>query len=162
MEAIDSGLILTGGAILVLLFMSAFFSGSETALTAASPARLHGKEKEGNKRAALVNKVREKKDRMIGALLLGNNLVNILSSSLATGLLIHLFGPEGVFYATIAMTGMILIFSEVLPKTYALHDPDDVAMKVVPVVNVVIKIFAPVTELVGHLVRAVLKLMGVD
>lgn len=158
----DAGMWMSAGAIFVLLMMSAFFSGSETALTAASAARLHGKEKDGDKRAALVNRVREKKDRMIGALLLGNNLVNILGSSLATGLLITLLGPQGVFYATIVMTAMILIFSEVLPKTYALHDPDHVAMKVAPVVNAVIFIFAPVTEMVGRLVRGVLKMVGVD
>jgi len=110
----------------------------------------------------MVNKLREKKDRMIGALLLGNNLVNILSSSLATGLLIQLFGQEGIFYATFIMTATILIFSEVLPKPYALHDAEGVAMKVVPFVRVVILLLAPVTELVAQIVRGVLHLFGVD
>ena len=131
-------------------------------MTAVSKARMHAKEKEGNHRAALVNRIRQKKDRMIGALLLGNNLVNILSSSLATGLLIHIFGHEGVFYATIIMTATILVFSEVLPKTYALHDPDEVAMRVAPFVKVVIWTLSPVTELVARIVRGVLKLFGVD
>ena len=83
-------------AIFVLLLLSAFFSGSETALTAASKVRLKAREKEGNKRAALTNKIRDKKDRMIGALLFGNNLVNILASALATSVLIKLFGESGV------------------------------------------------------------------
>lgn len=158
----DVAMILTMAAIFVLLMMSAFFSGSETALTAASKARLHAKAKEGDKRAIMVNKMREKKDRMIGALLLGNNLVNILSSSLATGLLIQIFGQGGILYATFIMTSMILIFSEVLPKTYALHDAEDVAMKVAPFVRIVIMVLAPVTELVAQIVRGVLHMLGVN
>lgn len=158
----DTQLTLSIVAIVVLLCMSAFFSGSETALTAASKARMHNKAKEGNKRAALVNKIREKKDRMIGALLLGNNLVNILASAMATSVLIKLFGQAGVIYATAAMTVTVLIFSEVLPKTYALHDADGVALKIAPAVYLVIKIFAPVTEMVAQIVRWVLKLFGVD
>jgi Mg2+/Co2+ transporter CorB len=158
----DTALTLSITAILVLLGMSAFFSGSETALTAASKVRMHSKAKEGDKRAALVNKIRERKDRMIGALLLGNNLVNILASALATSVLIKIFGQAGVIYATAAMTVTVVIFSEVLPKTYALHDADGVAMKIAPVVYLVIKIFAPITELVAQIVRWVLKLFGVD
>jgi Mg2+/Co2+ transporter CorB len=157
----DTALTLSITAILVLLGMSAFFSGSETALTAASKVRMHSKAKEGDKRAALVNKIRERKDRMIGALL-GNNLVNILASALATSVLIKIFGQAGVIYATAAMTVTVVIFSEVLPKTYALHDADGVAMKIAPVVYLVIKIFAPITELVAQIVRWVLKLFGVD
>lgn len=158
----DGAMIMNLAAIFVLLLMSAFFSGSETALTAASKARMHAKAKEGDKRAAMVNKMREKKDRMIGALLLGNNLVNILSSSLATGVLIQMFGQQGIFYATFIMTAMILVFSEVLPKTYALHDAEDVAMKVAPFVRIVIMLLAPVTELVARIVRGVLHMFGVD
>ena len=88
----EIGILLPSIAILVLLMLSGFFSGSETALTAASKVRMMSREKEGNKRAKLVNKIREKKDRLIGALLLGNNLVNILASALATSVLIKLFG----------------------------------------------------------------------
>jgi len=149
-------------AIFVLLLLSAFFSGSETALTAASRARMHALEKEGNKRAALVNKIRSKKDRMIGSLLLGNNLVNILASALATSVLIRIFGEAGVVYATLIMTTMVLIFSEVLPKTYALHFADSLALRIAPAVRFVTIIFAPLTELIARIVRIVLKLAGVD
>lgn len=148
-------------SILVLLCLSGFFSGSETALTAASRARMHGLEKEGNKRAKLVNKIRQRKDRMIGALLLGNNLVNILASALATAVLIRLVGEAGVVYATLVMTLLVLIFAEVLPKTYALLHSDKMAMAIAPVVYVVVFVFSPVSQAVVNLVYFVLKLFGV-
>ena len=149
-------------AITILLVLSAFFSSSETALTGASRARLHNKEKEGDKRAALVNKIRDKKDRMIGALLLGNNLVNILASALATSVMIKLFGEAGVVYATLVMTMLVLIFAEVLPKTYALHYAESLSMRIAPVIRVVIWVFAPITEAVTWIVRNVLRLFGID
>ena len=150
------------GAIFLLLFLSGFFSGSETALTAVSEARMHTLEKDGDKRAALVNKIRERKERMIGALLLGNNLVNILASALATSVFIKLVGEAGVFYATLVMTILVLIFSEVLPKTYALYNSDNMARFIAPVIRVVVVVFSPVSEAVNSIVRQVLKLFGVD
>jgi Mg2+/Co2+ transporter CorB len=149
-------------AILVLLVLSAFFSGSETALTAASRVRLKTREKEGDKRAELTNKIREKKDRMIGALLLGNNLVNIMASAIATSVLIKLFGESGVIYATLIMTFLVLIFAEVLPKTYAVHHAESMSMSIAPIIRIVIVLFAPVTETVTWIVRRVLSLFGVD
>jgi len=158
----DVSMILSVVAIFVLLLCSAFFSGSETALTAASKARMHAREKEGDKRAALVNRIRDKKDRMIGALLLGNNLVNILASALATSVLITTFGPAGVIYATAAMTLLVLVFAEVMPKTYALHYADDMSMRISPFVRLIIVIFAPITEMVTWIVRHLLRLFGAD
>ncbi len=149
-------------AIFVLLLLSGFFSGSETAFTAASRVRLMSREKEGNKRAAMVNRIREHKDRMIGALLLGNNLVNILASALATSVLLKIFGEIGVVIATLVMTIMVLIFAEVLPKTYAFHHAETMAMRLAPTIRFVIMIFAPITETVTWIVRRVLKLFGVD
>lgn len=150
------------GAILVLLCLSGFFSGSETAMTATSKARMHGFEKDGNARAALVNRILEKKDRLIGALLLGNNLVNILASALATALLIKIFGETGVVYATLGMTLLVLIFAEVLPKTYALLRAEKMAMFIAPVIYVVVKLFSPISELVVRLVYFVLRRSGMD
>lgn len=149
-------------AIAVLLVLSAFFSGSETAFTAASKVRLHSKEKAGSKRAAMVNRIRDKKDRMIGALLLGNNMVNILASALATSVLIKIFGEAGVVYATLVMTMLVLIFAEVLPKTYALHNAEKMAIRIAPIIKIVVMVFAPVTEAVTLVVRMVLKLIGID
>ncbi len=159
---VDLDLVLSLAAIVVLLFLSGFFSGSETALTAASSGRMHALAREGNRRASMVNAIREEKDKMIGGLLLGNNLVNILASALATSVLIRLFGEAGVVYATLVMTLMVLIFAEVLPKTYALHHADKMAMVIAPVIRIVISIFSPVTQLVSIIVRAVLKLFGAD
>ncbi len=149
-------------SILILVLLSAFFSGSETALTAASRARMHNLARAGKKSAALVNMIREHKEKMIGAILLGNNLVNILASALATSLFIGLVGDEGVFYATLVMTLLVLIFAEVLPKTYALHSADKLAMGIAPAMNVIIRILAPFTELVSWIVRHLLKLFGTD
>lgn len=153
---------ISGGIVFVLILLSGFFSGSETALTAASKSRLHNWEKEGNKRAGLVNKIRERKDRMIGALLLGNNLVNILASAFATSVLIGLFGEAGVVYATLIMTMLVLIFAEVLPKTYALRHADKMAVVIAPVIRVIIWLFFPIAEVVNKIVATVLKMVGAD
>jgi Mg2+/Co2+ transporter CorB len=96
-----------GGSIIVLLALSAFFSGSETALTASSDARMHELARQGDLRARKVVALQERKPQLIGAILLGNNLVNIFASALATGLLLHLFGDAGVYYATAAMTAVL-------------------------------------------------------
>jgi len=158
----DTAFWLSCGVVFILLCLSGFFSGSETALTAASKARLHSLAKKGNVRASLVNRLLDKKDRLIGALLLGNNLVNILASALTTSVLIKLFGEAGVVYATIGMTFLILIFAEVLPKTYALNNADRVALWIAPVIRVLVVIFAPVTDAISRIVRLTLKLAGVD
>ncbi len=150
------------GFIFVLICLSGFFSGSETAMTAASRGRLHGWEKEGSKGAARVNKLREKKDRLIGALLLGNNLVNILASAMATSVLIKLFGEAGVVYATLGMTLLVLIFAEVLPKTYALHHADKMSVAISPVIQLFVWIFAPFATSITWFVRSILKLLGAD
>lgn len=152
----------TTASIFVLLCMSGFFSGSETALTAVSKARMHALEKKGNKRAGIVNKLRERKDRLIGALLLGNNLVNILASALATSVFIKLVGETGVVYATLIMTLLVLIFAEVMPKTYALLYSDRVAMAIAPVIKAIVTIFSPISEAIVHIVYFVLKCLGVD
>ncbi|MGI9386133.1 MAG: HlyC/CorC family transporter [Methyloligellaceae bacterium] len=154
------GFALMFGAILALLFLSAFFSGSETALTAASRARIHALEKEGNKAAALVNKLTEARERLISAILLGNNLVNILASALATSVAVTVFGQAGVAYATLIMTGLVVIFAEVLPKTYAIMNPDKTSLAVAPVLRPIIAVFAPLAAAIQYLVRALLRLIG--
>lgn len=149
-------------AILILILLCAFFACSETALTGASRVRLHAREKEGDRRAALVNRIREKKDHMIGALMIGNNVVNILSSALATSVLIEIFGDAGVLYATAVMTVLIVVFGEVLPKTYALHHADGTAMRIAPIINILIKVLSPLTKAVTWIVRFCLRLAGAD
>jgi Mg2+/Co2+ transporter CorB len=148
------------GLIAVLLMVSAFFSGSETALTAASRARINAAEKDGDKRAGIVGKLLESRERLIGALLLGNNLVNIFSTALMTGLMLSLFGDNGDIYATIVMTLLVLIFAEVLPKTYAITKPNRAAIFVARPVSGVVWLFAPVVRVIQMLVNAFLKLFG--
>ncbi|MGW8205553.1 MAG: HlyC/CorC family transporter [Hyphomicrobiaceae bacterium] len=151
-------ILLTLAAVILLLGLSAFFSGSETALTAASRARLHALELEGNERAQRVNKLLAEPERIIGTILLGNNLVNILASALTTSLLIGLFGDVGVAYATIGMTVLVVIFSEVLPKTYAIAFPDRIALAIAPIMQVLIVVLRPALFLIEMIVSAVLKI----
>ncbi|HOV03075.1 MAG TPA: CNNM domain-containing protein, partial [Kaistiaceae bacterium] len=152
---------ITIGLILLLIVMSAFFSGSETALTAASRARMLQLEKTGTLRAGLVGRLISARERLIGALLLGNNLVNILASALATSLFLEVFGDAGVVYATLVMTAVVLIFAEVLPKTWAIGDPDRFALAVAPIVRLVVALFGPVTLAVEAIVNRILRLVGV-
>ena len=149
-------------AILFLLMMSGFFSGSETALTAASRAKLRSQADRGAAGADRALKVTEDNERLIGAVLLGNNIVNILSASLATALFTALFGEGGVAIATLVMTALVLVFAEVLPKTYAISNPEAAASRVAPAIAVVVRLFAPVVDVVRALVRLILRAFGVD
>ncbi|MDR6293986.1 MULTISPECIES: HlyC/CorC family transporter [Inquilinus] len=158
----DLALLLSVAGIVILLVISAFFAGSETALTAASRARMHQLESHGLKRAGIVNRLREQKDRLIGALLLGNTLVNILASAVATSLLSTMVGASAVPIATVVMTALILIFAEVLPKTYAITHADRAALSIAPLVRSVVWVLGPIVRLVNWLVRGVLRLFGAD
>ncbi|RME94539.1 MAG: HlyC/CorC family transporter, partial [Alphaproteobacteria bacterium] len=151
---------LTLGAIFALIILSAFFSGSETALTAASRARIHALAQDGSKRASLVARLMDSPEQLIGAILLGNNLVNILASALATSVFLSLFGETGVVYATLAMTAVVLVFGEVMPKTFAITNPDRAALAVAPVISVVVALFGPVTAAVQVIVRFFFRLLG--
>ncbi|MBN2630805.1 MAG: HlyC/CorC family transporter [Rhodobacteraceae bacterium] len=159
--SIDTAFWFTTAGILALLVLSAFFSGSETALTAASRAKLKTLADKGGRGAVTAMAVTEDNERMIGAILLGNNVVNILSASLATALLTRVFGDSGVAFATLGMTALVLIFGEVLPKTLAITYPEAVATHVAPVIRVLILVFSPIVTVVRVLVRGVLRLFGV-
>ncbi len=155
-----TGLLL--GAVLALLVLSAFFSGSETALTAASRARMHQLEKAGDGRAGIVGQLLERRDRLIGTILIGNNLVNILASALATSLFIALFGDAGVIYATLLMTTLVVIFAEVLPKTYAIINSDSMSLLVARIMRVLVALLGPPTVAINTFVRRILRLFGAD
>ncbi len=161
-EFLDAAFWITAGAILGLLVLSAFFSGSETALTAASRGKLKTQAEKGSKGAERALKVTEDNERLIGAVLLGNNLVNILSTSLATALFTRAFGESGVALATLVMTVLVLIFAEVLPKTYAISNSEKAASMVSGPISVVVKVFSPVVTFVRFLVRGVLRIFGVE
>jgi Mg2+/Co2+ transporter CorB len=147
-------------AVLICILLSAFFAGSETALTASSRASMHRLEKQGNRRAALVNRLVEARERMIGALLFGNNAVNIAASSLATGVLLTWFGDVGVIYATVVMTVLIVVLAEVLPKTAAFNAPDRIALAVARPIDWTVRMLAPVLIAVEWMVKWMLRFMG--
>ncbi|MGP0058706.1 MAG: HlyC/CorC family transporter [Beijerinckiaceae bacterium] len=152
-------------AALVVIFciaMSAFFSGSETALTAASHARMHALERNGNRRAALVNRLRGNRDRLIGAILLGNTIVSIGSSAFLTSVLEALVGYSGAIYATGVMTVLLLVFAEVLPKTVAINYPDRVSLHVVRAISFFVAIFGPILAAVELFVQSILRLVHID
>jgi Mg2+/Co2+ transporter CorB len=153
---------ITLGAILGLLILSAFFSGAETALTAASRARMHALEEDGNARASTVNRLLLTRERLIGAILLSYNLANIAASALATSVLLAIFGNAGVAYATIVMTVLVVMFAEVLPKTYAIVNADRMALAVAPIIRVVVAMLAPVTAAMQFIVRQTLRLFGIS
>ena len=147
-------------AILVCLLLSFVFAGSETALMAFSRARMLRLEKKGNRSAGIVNRLFEARERLIGALLLGNNAVNILASSLATSVFLVWFGDVGVIYATIAMTVLVVEFAEVLPKTIAVNDPDRIALLAARPMQIVMRMLGPVLAAIEALVRGILRLVG--
>ena len=140
-------------AIIALLLLSAFFSGSETALTAASRARMHALEKDGAKGAKRVNALISDQEGLIGSILLGNNLVNILATSLATSFFLKVVGESGVAIATAVMTILVLVFAEVLPKTYAINNADKFAMGVSRPVKTLVWLFRPGVVLLQAVVR---------
>ena len=145
-------------AIFLLIVLSAFFNGSETSLTAASRARMHALEEDGNASAALVNRVLSRPEKMIGTVLLGNTLVDVLAAALASNVAVHLYGEVGVAYATGLITILIVIFAAVLPKTYALAYADRVALIVAPPMRGLIYILTPFTKAIEYVVRNLLKL----
>jgi Mg2+/Co2+ transporter CorB len=148
-------------AVFVCLVLSFFLSGSETALTASSRARMHALEKAGDARAAQVNRLQETRERLIGGILIGNNIVNTAAASLTTGVLLTIFGEVGIAYATVAVSVMVIVFSEVTPKTIAINYPDCVALAVAKPIGVFVALFGPVTMAVEKIVRGLLRLVGI-
>lgn len=147
-----------GGAVVLLIILSAFFNGAETGLTGASRARMHALEQEGDKRARRVNRLLAHPEKMIGTVLIGNTLVDILAASLATTLAVRLYGELGVAIATALMTLLVVIFAAVLPKTIAISDPDRASLAVAPIMNLAVKLIMPLTIAVEFIVRQLLKL----
>ena len=139
----------------LLVVMSGFLSGSETALTASSKPRILLKFKKGNKKARYLLKILDNLENVISSLLLSNNLVNILASSLATAILYDLYGVSGIFYATIIMTIIIVIFAEILPKTYSLSRPTRTSLQIAPVIFYLSKILYPIIFIINLIVKKI-------
>jgi Mg2+/Co2+ transporter CorB len=148
------------GIVILCLALSAFFSGSETALTAASRARMHALESAGDERAGLINRLLLAKERLIGAMLIGNSIVNIGASAFTTTVLVQFFGAEGAIYATIVMSILIIIFAEVMPKTMAISTPDRSALLLARPVALAVALFGPLTLAIEAVVRGILRPFG--
>ena len=142
-------------------FISAFFSASETALTGASRASMLRLSKQGNRDARVVSSLFGMRERMIGALLLGNNIANIGASALATGIFTAWFGEVGVLYATGVMTVLVVIFAEVLPKTIAINAPDRVSLLVARPMKLMVYLLGPLLTIIEVFVRALMAILGI-
>jgi Mg2+/Co2+ transporter CorB len=153
---------LSAGIVIVLLAVSAFFSMSETAITASSRARMHALEAAGDKSAGRVNRLLSLKERLIGTILIGNNLVNTASASLTTAVLLSVFGDVGIAYATIVVSVLIIVFAEVTPKTLAINNPDTYALKVARPLFVFVWLLTPVTKMTEIAVRLVFRVLGLN
>lgn len=161
MENIDPSILWLLGGVVLLLFCSAFFSGSETALMSSSKPKLHKMEKEGDMAAKRARKVTEDPEKLLGTILLGNNLVNIAASALTTGLFIRLFGEAGIATATLVMTFLVLIFAEILPKTMASRAPERHARWISAPMSILIPLLRPFTVFTQFIASILLRLLGV-
>ena len=144
--------------IFFLLLLSAFFSSSETAITRISDVKIYQWGESKNRKYIKAKELMNSRERVIGILLLGNNIVNILASALATSILIGLFGDKGIIYATLIMTALIFIFSEVLPKTYAIRESEKLILYASPFIKIFIFILSPINFLVQNLVSSILNI----
>jgi len=148
--------------ILLLILASAFFSSAETALTAASDARMRQLAGKGNRRAMLVEKLRDDREGLIGSILIGNNAVNVIASALATSVFISILDDAGVVWATITMTVVLVVFAEVMPKTYALNNSDKYALLIAPAVRLVVVILSPLSLALGMLANRLIRKRQTD
>lgn len=159
-------LILYGTIILLCLLFSAFFSAAETAMTAVSRARIYQLVMDDNKRAQIVTKLRREKESLIGTVLLGNNAVNIAASSLATSLSLSYFGEKdgglSLFISTVVMTLLVVVFTEVLPKTYAINHAEKLSLRFAPALMLAVKVLYPLTKSIQLFISGLFKMVGVD
>lgn len=159
MDSHSTGLII---ALIVLIVLSAYFSATETAFSSLNRIRLKNLADNGNKRAKLAYKLVDNYDELISSVLVGNNIVNISASSLATVLFIKAFGDNGPTVSTIAMTIIVLIFGEVTPKSIAKEAPEAFAMFSAPIINVLIYVFKPINVCLVGIKKLVKKFVKVS
>ena len=149
-------------SILILLFLSAFFSSSETGMMALNRFRLKHLIKQKDKSAIRANKLLQRPDRLLGIILIGNNFVNILAAALTTILCLRLFGDSGVFIGSVILTMIVLIFAEVTPKTFAANYAEKVALPASIILKFLQKILYPLVWIVNFFSNSILKLFGVE
>ena len=148
--------------LVVLIFLSAFFSGSETGMMTLNRYRLKHLQKQRYRGAMRAGKLLARPDRLIGLILIGNNLVNISASAIATIIAIRLWGDTGVYIATGALTLVILVFGEITPKTYAALHPERVAFPTSLILLPLMKIMYPLVALVNYITNGIMRIFGID
>ncbi|MED9903772.1 MAG: hemolysin family protein [Lachnospiraceae bacterium] len=146
----------------ILIILSGFFSSAETALTTVNRVRMRTLEEEGNRRAAVVNKILERYSKMLTAILIGNNIVNLSASSLSTALVIRLWGNAYVGVATGILTFMILLAGEILPKTWASLNSEKISLAYARIIYSMIKLLTPVIFIVDAITNGILRLIHID
>tara|TARA_R110000824_G_scaffold52692_4_gene146196 strand:- start:131446 stop:132735 length:1290 start_codon:yes stop_codon:yes gene_type:complete len=150
------------GILLFLIIASGYFSSSETSMMALNRYRLRHLVKHHHKGAIRASKLLEQPDRLIGIILIGNNFVNILASAIATIIAVRLFGDAGILIATILLTIVILIFSEVTPKTIAAVHPEKIAFPFSIPLSILLRVFYPLVWMVNTVSNALVRLLGFD
>ncbi len=145
--------------LLLLLILSFFFSGTETAFTSLSSAYVHEQAKRGNKKAKTLSKLKKQTSTVLGTLLLGNNLVNIALTALSTSLLIEAFGDYGVIIATFGVSFILLIFAEILPKTYALQNTKQFALSIGGILAFFVRLFKPIVVALDWVVKKLMRVL---
>ena len=148
--------------LIVLLMLSGFFSSAETALTTANRIRIRTQAEHGDKNARILLKILDQPDKMLSVILVGNNIVNLYASSLATTFTIHVVGSRAVGIATGILTLLVLVFGEITPKTVATHSADTIALKIAPVIRFLMIVLTPLVIIVNALAGAVMKLLHTD
>ena len=148
--------------IFFLLIISGLLSGSETSITSVSKSKIHKLSNRGDVRAKKVLKLIEKKNDLVSSILIGNNIINILASVLATALLIKYYGDKGILYSTVVMSALIVIFSEVFPKNYALLRPDRFVLTMSGPLTIFSKLLLPFILFLRFINFIIFKLMRVD
>ena len=151
----------TALVIVALIAVTALFAAAETALTAVSRSTIYQMEQDGDRRAKTVNRLLGRRERLISTVLLGNTLINILASALATSAMIDAFGERGVAYATVIMTVLILIYGEILPKTFALLHSTSTALNLAGVMSAMVAIVTPFNIVVHGIVNGTMRLLGI-
>lgn len=147
--------------LIILIFLSGFFSMSETALTSISRIRLRTMVDENVKNAKIIQNVLEEPDKLLSAILIGNNLVNIGASSIATALAIQKFQSQGVGIATGILTVIILIFGEITPKTFATKNAEKISLLVIKIIKFCMFIFTPIIFVLNIITTLILRILGV-
>lgn len=146
--------------LIILLILSFYFSGTETAMTAVSKPQLYDLEKRGNWRAQKINELKKDSSSLLGTLLFGNNVVNIALTALSTGLMIDMFGDKyGILIATFGVSFIVLVFSEILPKTYAINNALSFSLRSVPVLSFIVVCFAPFVKALNALSEVIIRLL---